>query len=200
MENVKRFLNENQNQKAVEKVINRVGELLTSGENIQYIAVQKKPAITLSPHCVALTNKRIIFCRPKKLGLVMNFQDYLWKDIVDCHMKEGLMGATFSIGLINKGFNKIDYLPKSQARKLYRYGQEMEEEMSEYRRQMRLENTRAAAGGGIVVNTTGQRNPETRTHKEEPLESLKKLTGLLENKLITKEEFDNKKAEIVAEL
>ncbi len=198
MESVKKYLNENQNPKAVEKVFGRVKELLTSGETIEYIAVQKKPIINLSPSSIALTNKRIILCRPKNFGLSMSFQDYLWKEVADCHIKEGIMGSIFSVRLTNRGSNIINYVPKAQARKLYRYGQEREEEMSEYRRQRELENARASAGGGIIVNNTTDQN--TTSNQEDSLESLKKLKGLLENELISQEEFESKKAEILTKL
>ena len=84
----------------------------------------------------------------------MHFDDFLWKEVGDCHMKEGIMGATFYLKTIRNRVISVDYLPKAQARLLYRYAQEREEEMAEYRRQRELEHTRAAAGGGITVNNT----------------------------------------------
>lgn len=78
----------------------------------------------------------------------MDFQDYLWKEVADCHMKEGIQGATFMVKNTRGGTVTLEYLPKSQARMLYRYAQEREEEMSEYRRQRELEDSRARAGGG----------------------------------------------------
>lgn len=93
MEYLKKYLNENQDPKTVEKLLLKVSELLTSNEEVQYIAVQKKPALNLSPDCIALTNKRVIFCRPKTFGLSMQFQDFLWKEIEDCHISEGSLGV-----------------------------------------------------------------------------------------------------------
>ncbi len=200
MENLKRFLNENQDPKAVKKIHNKVSELLTSAETIEYIAVQKKPAVNLSPDCISLTNKRIIFCRPKTFGLSMQFEDFLWKEIVDCHMKEGIMGATFFVKTIKNRVISLDYLPKAQARLLYRFAQEKEEEMTEYRRQRELENARAAAGGGIVVNTSEGKSSEESQKNQYPLENLKKLKEMLEIKLISQDEFDSKKAEILSKL
>lgn len=197
MENIKQFLNENQDPKAVEKAVKKLNELLTRDEKIEYIAVQKKP-VNISPDSVALTNKRIIFCKPKNLGLAMNFQDFLWKDIADCHMNEGLMGATFTVMTIKKYRYSVDYLPKSQARLLYRYAQEREEEMSEYRRQRELENARASAGGVVVQSS--DRNDKSEKPVEDPMQSLKKLKDLLENELISQSEFDEKKAEILKRL
>jgi len=197
MENIKQLLNENQDPKAVEKAVKKLNELLTRDEKIEYIAIQKKP-VNISPDSVALTNKRIIFCKPKNLGLAMNFQDFLWKDIADCHMKEGLLGATFTVMTTKKYRYSVDYLPKSQARLLYRYAQEREEEMSEYRRQRELENARASAGGVVVQNT--DRNDKSEKPTEDPMQSLKKLKDLLENELISQSEFDEKKAEILKRL
>ncbi|MCL1668016.1 PH domain-containing protein [Elizabethkingia ursingii] len=196
---LKKFLNEEQDPKAVEKILEKVNGLLTTDEHVDYIAVQKKPAVNISPDCIALTNKRIIFCRPKNFGFAMNFQDYLWKDIADCHMSEGILGATFKIKTIYGFINMLDYLPKQQARKLYQYAQGKEEDMMEYRRQRALEEKRAAAGGGIIVNnlSPATETPNTTDHKEDPLAVLQKLKSLLDNQLISQEEFNHKKIEIL---
>ena len=199
-ENIKIFLNEQQDEKVVEKIYGKVSELLTAGEEIQYIAVQKKPAVNLSPDCIALTNKRIIFCCPKSFGLSMEFQDYSWKDVIDVHIKEGILGSDFTVKTA-KVINKIEYLPKAQARKLYQFGQQREEENRELRRERELEDKRAAAGGGIVVNTNiPSQNNTPIANAEDPMEKLKKLKMMLENDLISQAEFDAKKAEILAAL
>lgn len=198
---LKKFLNESQDPKTVEKVLGRISELLTKDETVEYVAVQKKPAVNLSPDSIALTNKRIIFCRPKSFGLSMNFQDLLWKEISDCHMKEGILGATFTVKkLKGGGILSLDYLPKSQARLLYRYAQEREEEMDEYRRQRELENSRAKAGGGIIVNSPSADNNQKDNNSDDPIANLKKLKQLLEQDLISQQEFDNKKADILSKL
>lgn len=195
MEDIKKFLNEKQNPKAVEKALRKLSELLTRNETIEYIAVQKKPMLNMSPDCIALTNRRIIFCMPKSFGLSMNFEDLMWKDVADCHIKEGIMGATFTAVTVRRRRHYMEYLPKAQARLLYRYAQEREEEMTEYRRQRELENARAAAGG--VVVQTNESKKESAEQKDDLLENLKKLKQLLENDLISKEEFDSKKSEIL---
>ncbi|WP_454059509.1 PH domain-containing protein [Elizabethkingia ursingii] len=199
---LKKFLNEEQDPKAVEKILEKVNGLLITDEHVDYIAVQKKPAVNISPDCIALTNKRIIFCRPKNFGFAMNFQDYLWKDIGDCHMSEGILGATFKIKTVYGLINMLDYLPKQQARKLYQYAQGKEEDMMEYRRQRALEEKRAAAGGGIIVNNLSPTNETSNTadYKEDPLAVLQKLKSLLDNQLISQEEFNHKKSEILTRM
>ncbi|WP_289022313.1 PH domain-containing protein [uncultured Salegentibacter sp.] len=200
MESLNKFLNESQDPKMVEKILSKITELLTKDEKVEYIAVQKKPAVNISPDCIALTNKRIIFCMPKNFGLSMNFRDFLWKEVADCHMKEGILGATFSVKTVKGGLISLDYLPKAQARLLYRYGQEREEEMHEYRRQQELENSRARAGGGITVNTAADHKNSSSADNDDPVANLKKLKSLLAEELISQEEFDAKKNEILAKL
>ena len=129
----------------------------------------------------------------------MDFQDYLWKDIADCHMKEGILGADFKIKTIRGQINMLDYLPKAQARKLYQFAQGKEEEMHEFRRQRELEDKRAAAGGGITVNTVSQ-SPQSAEQKDDPVEVLQKLKKLLDSQIISQEEFDLKKAEVISKM
>lgn len=199
MEELNKYLNESQDPKTVEKIFNTVSELLTTGENIEYIAVQKKPALNISPDCLALTNKRVIFCRPRNLGLSMDFDDYLWKEVEDCHIKEGIMGATFTLNSVKGASIELDYLPKAQARMLYRFAQEQEEKMTEYRRQLELENSRAKASGGITVHTASEEKKQP-SPEEDLVASLRKLKALREQDLISQEEFERKKAEILDKL
>jgi len=199
IDNLKKYLNEEQDPKAVQKLLEKVNQLLTSEETVEYIAVQKKPAINFSPDCIALTNKRIIFCRPKNFGLSMDFQDYLWKDIADCHMREGILGADFTVKTIKGQINMLDYLPKAQARRLYQFAQGKEEEMAEYRRERELENKRAAAGGGITVNTATPVQ-QVAEPKEDPVAILGKLKQLLDSNIISQQEYDTKKTEIISKM
>lgn len=191
------ILNNVQNPKQLEKVVSRIEGILTTGEEIEYLAVQKKPIINISPDSLVLTNKRIIIFRPANMGLTLNFSDILWKDVKDCHIKEGFLGTDFYIKGINKERGAILNLPKDQARKLYRIAQEREEEMIEVRRQRAMEESRAGAAN--VVLSGGDNDPKEPV-KEDPIQKLKQLKELLENNLISQEEFDKKKAGILENL
>lgn len=201
---IKKFLNEEQDPKAVEKISEKVNDLLTNGESVEYIAVQNKPAINISPDSVVLTNKRILFFRSKSFGLVTDFKDYLWKDVAESHISEAILGSTFTMTAITGFIETIDYIPKSQARKLYQYAQGKEEEMIEYRRQKELEEKRATAGG-ITVNTQNEKPEEPQKPQEEkpevkaedPMETLMKLKAFLDNDLISLEDYETKKKEIL---
>lgn len=124
IDNLKKILNEDQDPKAIEKITSKLANLLMSNEEIGYIAVQKKPAVTILPDSIVVTNKRIILCKPKNLGLSMEFIDYDWDDIAGSFVKEGILGADFSFSTKTNLTQTIDYLPKNQARKLYTYAKE----------------------------------------------------------------------------
>jgi hypothetical protein len=124
IDNLKKILNEDQDPKAIEKITSKLSNLLMSNEEIGYIAVQKKPAVTILPDGIVVTNKRIILCKPKNLGLSMEFIDYDWDDIAGSFVKEGILGADFSFSTKTNLTQTIDYLPKNQARKLYTYAKE----------------------------------------------------------------------------
>lgn len=199
---IKKFLNEDQDTKAVEKITEKVNDLLTNGETVEYIAVQNKPAINISPDSIVLTNKRILFFRSKSFGLITDFQDYLWKDVAESHISEAILGSTFKMTAVSGFIETIDYIPKSQARKLYQYAQRKEEEMIEYRREKELEEKRATAGG-FTINTQKEKPEEptaplqAQVPTEDPMETLMKLKAFLDNDLISLEDYETKKKEIL---
>ena len=124
IDNLKKILNEDQDPKAIEKITAKLENLLMSSEEVGYIAVQKKPAVTIFPDSIVVTNKRIILCKPKNLGLSMEFIDYDWDDIAGSFVKEGILGADFTFTTNSDLTHTVDYLPKNQARKLYTYAKE----------------------------------------------------------------------------
>jgi Bacterial PH domain len=124
IDNLKKFLNEEQDPKAIEKITSKLNDLLMKNEEIGYIAVQKKPAITVFPDSIVVTNKRIIICQPKNMGLSMNFTDFTWDEIEGTFVKENILGSEFSFSTKTQIQVSIDYIPKIQARKISTYAKE----------------------------------------------------------------------------
>jgi Bacterial PH domain len=124
IDNLKKILNEDQDPKAIEKITSKLKDLLMNNEEVGYIGVQKKPAITVFPDSIVMTNKRIIMCKPKNLGLSMDFIDYDWDDIAGTFVKENILGSEFSFSTKTELVINIDYIPKNQARKLYTFAKE----------------------------------------------------------------------------
>ncbi|TWJ02234.1 putative oligomerization/nucleic acid binding protein [Mucilaginibacter frigoritolerans] len=210
---IEKFLHDEQDPKAVEKVYQRLNDLLTTGEEIIYIAVQKKPLVNLFPDCVALTSKRVLFFTAANLGLTIKFVDFVWKDIVDVYTKEEIIGAIFSVRTTNDTEMGVDYLPKVQARKLYQYAQERKEAEREGRRLRDLEEKRAESGAiqfektaAVVAQPPVTPEPvhtpvaQEVQKPDELTEKLKKLKMLFDNGLISQEDYNHKKMEFLSEL
>jgi len=218
---IDKFLRDEQDPKAVEKVYSRLVDLLTTGEEIIYIAVQKKPIVNLFPDCIAITNKRLLFFTPANLGLSIKFVDFVWKDIVDVFTKEEIIGAVFSVKTTIGTEMGVDYLPKVQARKLYQYAQERKEAEREARRLRELEEKRAESGAlnidhasnvgfqppvaatpqpvAVPIIPPAPTAPVEEPKKDELTEKLKRLKTLFESGLISQEEYNHKKLELLSD-
>jgi|SRR5690606_17329777 len=155
-EHIKSFLNEEQDPKAVEKITAKLSDLLMRNEEIGYIGVQKKPAINVFPDSIVLTNKRIIICKPKNLGLSMDFTDYSWEDVAATFVKENILGSEFSFSTKTDLTISIDYLPKTQARKIFTFAKEQVESV---KKDLRFESAEVLEEKEPGVFTEVQTNP-----------------------------------------
>ena len=210
-EQLKKFLNEEQDPKAIEKVMSKLSDLLMKNEEIGYIAVQKKPAITVLPDSIVVTNKRIIICQPKNLGLSMNFTDYSWDEIESTFVKEGILGSDFSFVTKTAISVTIEYIPKVQARKMYAFAKEQ------------IDLLKGGAVSNIVVeeveteevssfaeiiptqtpsfseySTMDTDKPLNELSSDELFEKLQNYEKLLDNGLILQGEYDTLKKEILS--
>lgn len=213
---IDRFLSDEQDPKAVEKVLSKLNDMLTANEELIYMAVQKKPAVNLLPDCIAISNKRIFYCEPGNFGITMNFKDISWKNVKEVSFKEEIFGSKF-ICVPLHGENIItEYIPKVQARKLYQAAYEQLENFKEQQRQTDLEERRSSTSA-VTVNAVVtepveesvalfSQSPVTppAVQIEEPEDEttlkLRKLKSLYDKQLITQEEYEAKKADILDSL
>lgn len=197
------LLSDEQDEASVRKILPKVEELITKDEEIEYIAVQKKLVLNLSPDAIVLTNKRFILVQPSLMG--MKFRDFPWRDVENVHMSEQLIGATLTCTTIKGHFASLDSVPKKQARRVYSYAQHIEEQAYEMRRQVELEKMRAAAGGVVVhapvaAPVIPPPMPVQKNSGDDPMAALLQLKRLREADLITDEEFSEKKSEVLSRL
>lgn len=212
-EQLKKFLNEEQDLKAIEKVMSKLIDLLMKNEEIGYIAVQKKPAITVLPDSIVVTNKRIIICQPKNLGLSMNFTDYSWDEIESTFVKEGILGSDFSFVTKTAISVTIEYIPKVQARKMYAFAKEQidllkggsgstihsaveevdTEEVTSFAEIMPTQTTSFSEFSSIDTD-----KPLNELSSDELFEKLQNYKKLLDNGLILQGEYDALKKEILS--
>lgn len=207
MQSISQFLSEEQDEAAVRKILPKVSELLTKDETIEYIAVQKKLVVNISPDAVVLTNRRYIQVQPSLFG--MQFRDIPWREVQDVHMSEQMVGATITCRTTKGALLSLDSIPKRQARKVYAYAQQVEEQAYEKRQQIELDKLRAGAGGVVIHSPQPTAAPpvppplpakEPQPVADDPMAVLGKLKQLLEAGLISDEEFGAKKAEVLARL
>ena len=212
-EQLKKFLNEEQDPKAIEKVMSKLSDLLMKNEEIGYIAVQKKPAITVLPDSIVVTNKRIIICQPKNLGLSMNFTDYSWDEIESTFVKEGILGSDFSFVTKTALSVTIEYIPKVQARKMYAFAKEQidllkggsgsttnlaveevnTEEVTSFAEIIPTQSTSFSEFSSVDID-----KPLNELSSDELFEKLQNYKKLLDNGLILQGEYDALKKEILS--
>lgn len=210
------YLTEEQNPKVVEKTVGKLKDLLTQGEIISYVAVQKKPAINWLPDCVVISNKRIFLCEATKLGLTTNFEIFQWKDVKDVAFKEAFFGAKFTV-IPQVGENlTIEYIPRIQARKLYQLSIEAIERYQEQLKFQRYEqkNLDQKKQERFCPEDVENNNERPLKPEEEPVlkqavtseaeddltSRLKRLKTLFDKQLITQEEYESKKNELLDQL
>lgn len=216
---IDRFLSDEQDPKAVEKVLGKLNDMLSTNEELIYLAVQKRPAVNLLPDCIAVSTKRIFYCVPANFGITMNFKDISWKSIKEVSFKEELFGSKF-ICVPQHGENIItEYIPKVQARKLYQAAYEQLEAFKEAqgaadREEKRLHTSPAVEIPVAIVDTAAANSADVEIpvpaavtpaavvpHTEEPEDEttlrLRKLKTLYDKQLITQDEYEAKKADIL---
>jgi hypothetical protein len=193
--------------------MSKLNDLLMKNEEIGYIAVQKKPAITVLPDSIVVTNKRIIICQPKNLGLSMNFTDYSWDEIESTFVKEGILGSDFSFVTKTAISVTIEYIPKVQARKMYAFAKEQidvlkgglssttnsaveeieTEEVSSFAEIMPSQTPSFSEYSTMDVD-----KPLNELSSDELFEKLQNYKKLLDNGLILQGEYDALKKEILS--
>lgn len=180
------YINDGQDPIVVEKLLLKLQDMLAStGEEITYIAVQKKPAVTLFPNSIALTNKRVFICRSTKWGLATDFDIVPWQAIENLSFKEGILGSQVIFTKHDGETLTMAYIPKSQVRKLYQAGTE-------------------ALHAEPTVNRAGDLDRATQPNAADPDDELtlklQKLKTLFERELITEAEYEHKKNELLSQL
>lgn len=221
---IKKFLNEEQDPKAIEKITSKLNDLLMKNEEIGYIGVQKKPALTVFPDSIVMTNKRIILCQPKNLGLSMDFTDYTWDDVEGVFVKENILGSVFSFSTKTDMQVSIDYIPKTQARKMYTFAKEQIDvlktgtiasevvtetvALTEEIEEMETEEVTNFAEIMPAVsnyaepilenNTPSTEKPTSELTQDELFAKLQNYKKLLDNGLILQGEYDAFKKEILS--
>jgi hypothetical protein len=95
----------------------------------------------------------------------------------------------------------VGSIDKEQAKRLYGFAQQMEQEWREKRRIREMEEARARAGGVYMGSLPGMGYPVSAppAAREEPAARLGKAKALLDQGLISEQEYETLKAKVLAE-
>ncbi|MEL6273935.1 MAG: PH domain-containing protein [Bacteroidota bacterium] len=154
---------------------------LPEEEEVEYAAVARNANTLYVRPCLLATDWRVILVEPKYLGITSQPRAIAYEQIANIHLEEGWFTSKISITPYpGAGYAMVvDLLEKRRARALYEYVKE------------RTENNE----GYQASNTS------TAPKADDPLvEKLSRLKQLLDEGLITQEEFDNKKQDLLNDL
>lgn len=202
---VDKFVQDGQDPKIVEKIHDKLLDMLTSGESINYIAVQKKPAVTILPDSIAITNRRLFLCEFAKLGLATNFEIFQWKEIKDVAFKEEIFGSKVTLIPLGGENISVDYIPKTQARKLYQLIKEAIEENQDIQLEVSInsdiltQHVEEQSDFTQEVYIQESEDEHMDVH-DELTQKLTRLKNLYDKQLITQAEYELKKSELLSEL
>lgn len=173
-----------------------VAKYLSETEEIIDSVAQVLPLKTKT--LVLTTDRLLIFT--KEL-LKTSFQDFYFKDIRDVHYSSDLVKQGVISLITDKGKSEateeIKYLPTSEARDFYVKVQKIERAWSTKKREMELEDKRAASGAANLVISSDAVKP---TESNDIEAKLRKLKLLKEKGLIDAATYKRKYDQLIDEL
>ncbi len=118
---LQKFVADGQDPALVKQVYEKTLQVLTGGEEIEYVAVANKAAVASTPDSAVSTNKRLIVYRKKRFGK-LEADDIFWRDVRNIEMKDDRMGASLACESVQGWRLKVEALPSDQARHIYDLG------------------------------------------------------------------------------
>lgn len=191
-----------------------ISKVLMPDEEIVAVAHQDSRAPTVKKAAVIVTSHRLIMFRPTMVGS-FNFWDARWHDIVDVHLKQGMMFSDLLVRTVGSEVISIDKLNKEQARQIYSLCQQQEHKWKELRRERKMEEDRAKAGGvtinqGFVPSLSPQPSPvqlppeaaasvaAPSSTVDDPVVKLQRAKQMLDAGLISESEYADVKQRVLA--
>jgi hypothetical protein len=187
-----------QDMAALQSVANEVRRVLTSDEEIIFIALQTQSGGMARRDAAVITTNRMIFFKRPMVGSA-NFSDHSWQDIKDVRLKQGMTASDLVITLIGGKVEAMGWLEKAQAQRAYSFAQQREQEWREKRRLRDMEEKRAAAGGMTITMPPQATTPVSAPAAvEDPVARLAKAKAMLDQGLISQAEYDDLKSRILS--
>lgn len=188
-----RHTDPSQESSALKSIASDVAKVLTPSEEILYIALQNMTALSIKKDCVVVTTNRLLLYRPSVLGRV-DFDDFQWQDVKNVKIQQGVLSSELTVETTDGRIGTMSGLDKEQAKRLYGFTQQMEQEWREKRRIREMEEARAKSGG-IYMSAP---EPRAATSAEDPTQKLAQAKRMLDQGLISEAEYETVKAKILS--
>jgi len=180
------------------KEIEKIAERLDEGEKVLEVAKQsriKPGGAKLSPNTVFATDRRLIIRNPTMLGARQNIEDFEYDNLTNIKLEKGLFSSTLVItapgmgtaarnstmsGLLPWGRNEdgsIDGIPKDKA-----------------------ENILKIVRNAIVKAKKESQKPVQVVQQTSTADELAKLAKLKEQGILSDEEFDKMKKDLISKI
>jgi Short C-terminal domain len=191
-----------------------------NGENIEYLAVGIRKRRGGGLECAVATNKRLIVCMRKKKDGQLQTDDCFWRDMHDIQLVPKGNAADLVAESVQGLHMEVRGLPETQARWLYEQGIDYSDRL---RAKFGLDNGSIYTTGElhhedehptvialsapeveaeqIAEGPSAFVDPYERLRSyDDPVGKMKRLRSLLDAGLITEEDYEIKKAEILSKL
>jgi hypothetical protein len=175
-----------------------VDKILSGDERIVSIAPQDQRAPVVRKAAAVATNHRFILYEPQLIGS-FNFHDVHWYEVEDVHLKQGMLFSDLTVKKVDGSTLVAEKLNKDAARKLYAVCQQYENEWREKRRIRQMEEDRARAGG-VTITGNPTASAASTTAADDPVARLAKLKALLDQGLISEDDYNQTKQQILGSL
>lgn len=124
-EQLRHFVDDGQDRMVVADSYREVSEVLASGEEIFYIAVQEKSGfLSRQKNSIILTGRRLLLLHRRRGG--MELEGYPWTEVTNTLMRDdgGSLGTfSFLVGLEKRV--DLPHIPLQQVRRLFQLSQEL---------------------------------------------------------------------------
>jgi len=195
----KLFLGDGQKKKMVRMILETMQQAAEPDEELLYIATQRKPIPDLTPEALALTNQRIFIF--EKGHFKSQYDDFLLKSVLTPKIKTGLFFShiTFSAGAGE--VHGVRFLPKIQGKKCFQLFESRIHEIRASRKTGKQTTPQPTTPTPVeAAKSPPGIPPELQEHEQAILHRLETLKQMLEEDLITQDDFEVKKKNLIAQL
>jgi hypothetical protein len=184
--------------------VEKIKDTLMPNEQVLLVVTQSRiaprgiirPGTIVTPNTIFATNKRVIIRDPTMLGLRSGIEDFPYKAVTSVKLHEGVFSSEIRLRI--PGLSETSRLPTT-----LKWGRRDEGEIAALPKD-KAEQFLRIIREGIAGTLPGQITPTEATAKptvdSSPIEQIKKLAELKDAGILTEEEFQQKKKELLSKI